>query len=120
MHASLTTPETVARQPEHADENARQLPSGRSVVVRVHDSKEELEVRSPGGEVEIRIVLTETGPVVSLRGARLELESAETVAVKCRSFEVNASEGVAIAGHEMRVKTEDDIHLNGKIIRLNC
>lgn len=118
MQASLT--QAVTRQPESADENARQLPSGRSVVVRVHDSKEELEVRSPGGEVEVRIVLTENGPVVSLRGARLELESAEAVAVKCRTFEVNASEGVNLTGHELRVKTDDDIHLNGKIIRLNC
>ena len=125
MSAALTRVETPAVE---RDDSTRQLPSGRSVVVRVNDSKEELEVRSPQGDVEVRITLTESGPVVSLRGARLELESPEAVSVKCRSFEVSTTEGtqltsagdVNITGHELRVKTESDIHLNGGIIRLNC
>jgi hypothetical protein len=89
----------------------RQLPSGRSVVLRVGDA-EELEVRSPDGEVEVRIVLTPSGPVVRLRGARLELEAAESVDVRCRDFNVRAD--------EMRVKTDGDIHMNAAVIRLNC
>ena len=90
----------------------RQLPSGRSVTLRFGDGNESLEVRSPLGEVEVRIELTDAGPVVKLRGARLELEAADAVAVRCKQFDVRAE--------EMRVKTEGDIHLNGGIIRLNC
>lgn len=96
------------------------LPSGRSVVVKTADNREELEVRSPQGEVEIHIALTASGPVVRLRGARLELESPETVAVNCRRFEVHADDEVRIAGRELRVRTESDIHMNGATIRLNC
>jgi hypothetical protein len=107
---------------------SRVLPSGRSVIVKVGDQHEEMEVRSPSGEVEVHIVLTENGPVVRLRGARLELESPETVAVSCKRFEVQTSEKtelhsageVQVTGQEMRVKTEGDIHLNGDYIRLNC
>ncbi len=106
----------------------RLLPSGRCVIVKVGDQHEEMEVRSPSGEVEVHIVLTENGPVVRLRGARLELESPETIAVNCKRFEVQTSEKtelhsageVQVTGQEMRVKTEGDIHLNGDYIRLNC
>lgn len=126
MNSALTNPASAVV--DSGAESARQLPSGRSVVVRVNDSKEELEVRSPQGEVEVRITLTESGPVVSLRGARLELESPDAVSVKCKSFEVTTTEGtslhstgdVTITGHEMKVKTEADIHMNGGVIRLNC
>jgi hypothetical protein len=89
----------------------RVLPSGRSVVLRVGDA-EELEVRSPDGEVEVRIVLTDAGPVVRLRAARLEVESAESVDVRCKNFNVRAG--------EVRVKTDGDIHMNAGVIRLNC
>ncbi|MFO0840788.1 MAG: hypothetical protein U0797_00090 [Gemmataceae bacterium] len=89
----------------------RTLPSGRSVILRVGDS-EELQVRSPDGEVELTVVLTEAGPVVRLRAARLEMETAESVDVRCKNFNVRAD--------EVRVKTDGDIHLNGAVIRLNC
>jgi hypothetical protein len=96
------------------------LPSGRSVIVKTADGREELEIRSPRGEMEVHITLTETGPVVRLRGARLELESPETVVLNCRRFEVNAAEEVRIASRELRVRTEADIHMDGATIRLNC
>ncbi len=106
----------------------RFLPSGRSVVLKVAGTCEELEVRSPQGEVEVRVTLTESGPVVSLRGARLELASPDAVTVNCRRLEVNTTEGtqllstgdLRITGREARVQTEADIHLNGGIIHLNC
>jgi hypothetical protein len=104
------------------------LPSGRSVVLRVAEDGEELEVRSPHGEVEVRITLNAQGAVVSLRGSRLELEAPETVAINCGRFEVCAAEAmqlhtagnVHISGHAMQLKTEGDMHMNGGIIHLNC
>jgi phage gp45-like len=110
----------VTQLPEvRSDASERSLPSGRSVVVRIDGGKEELEVRSPQGEVEVRITLTDAGPVVSLRGARLELETPDAVAVQCRRFEVNTTEAVEISGKEMLLQTEDDMRLKGKIIHLN-
>jgi hypothetical protein len=97
-------------------------------VVKVDGSREELEVRSPEGEVEVRITLTDGGPVVRLRGARLELESPDVVAVHCRRLEVNTTEAthllssgdVRFTGQEMRVQTQGDIRMNGDVIHLNC
>jgi hypothetical protein len=104
------------------------LPSGRSVVLKLAGNQEELEVRSPGGNVEVRILLTDQGAVVTLQGGRLEMASPDTVALICRRVEINSTEGtdllssgdVRITGREMRVQTESDIHMNGRIIHLNC
>ncbi|HMC66564.1 MAG TPA: hypothetical protein VKI65_16645 [Gemmataceae bacterium] len=105
----------------------RLLPSGRSVVLRVGECNEELEIRSPQGEMEVRITLSEDGPVVQLRSARLELEAADSFAVQCRRLELNSAEGlqlssngdIEIVGREMRVLTEGDVHMNGDIIHLS-
>jgi len=106
----------------------RVLPSGRSIVVRVQDGEESLEIHSADGNREVEVVLTDAGPVVRLSGARLELESPDAVALRCRRFDVHTTEGTAlksdggveIAGREMRVRTQGDIHLDGDYIRLNC
>jgi hypothetical protein len=70
--------------------------------------------------VELEIVLRADGPVVRLVGARLELQSAEAVAVRCQRFEVHAKEDVCLTGGERRVRTTGDIHMDGDYIRLNC
>jgi hypothetical protein len=97
-------------------------------VVKVAGDREELEIRDAEGEVEVCVILTVEGPVVRVRGGRLELDAVDTIAVRCRRFEVQTAEStelgsagdVRIAGRELRVKTQDDIHLNGKFVRLNC
>ena len=92
---------------EAAQAETRILPSGRSVVLRLAEGAEELEIRSPRGDVEVRIVLTESGPVVRVSGARLELDAAETVAVRCRRFEVRAEEDVCLDGAMIRLNSPE-------------
>jgi hypothetical protein len=87
------------------------LPSGRSVVLRINGAKEELEVRSPTGEVELVVTFGEHGPELRLRAARLDLEAVETLAVDFGRFEVRTG--------ELSVQAEGDIDLKGKVIRLN-
>jgi hypothetical protein len=110
-------------------ETARNLPSGRSVTLRTGPGQEEIEVRSPDGDVEVRITLTAQGPVVQLRAARLELQAAEEVRVECDRFAVHAREGTEIktggdmqiaADGDLRIRTEQDTHVNGRMIYLNC
>ncbi|MFT3765656.1 MAG: hypothetical protein QM820_09090 [Minicystis sp.] len=105
----------------------RVLPSGRSLVLKVGGDGEEIEIRGAGGDLDLRIILTDAGPVVSLRGARVEVDSAD-VAVRCRNFDVEATGSVRVASNqevrieadEVRTETKRDIHLNGAFIRLNC
>jgi hypothetical protein len=117
---------TQTRKPKKAA-SARKLPSGRSVVLKVADGCEELEIRSPDGDVEVRIALTDKGAVVTLRGGRLQMQSADAVSLNCRRLDVITTEGTAlgsagdvvITGREMRMKAENDIHMNGGVIHLN-
>jgi len=105
----------------------RRLASGGSLQLRTSAEGEELELRSARGDLDLRIVLTAAGPVVSLRCARLEVESPE-VAFRCDTFDVHAKGDVRLASErevsitadELRAKTERDIHLNGAYVRLNC
>jgi hypothetical protein len=108
---------TNTREPEAME---RALPSGRRLALRIGSAGEEIEIRSPAGDVEVRIALTDAGPVVSLRAARLELNAADAVAVRCRDFGVEASGEIKLEANEVRAQTEGDIHLNGAFIRLNC
>jgi hypothetical protein len=103
------------------------LPRGRTLVLRIGSAGEDIEIRSAAGEIELRIALTDAGPVVSLRGARVEVDAAD-VAFRCRDFDVQASGAARLASAgemrleagEIRAETKHDIHLNGAFIRLNC
>lgn len=105
------------------------LPSGRKVRVRVDDEGETLEVRSPTGEIEVGIRLTSDGPVLQLRGVRLEIDSTDTVAVNCKRFELRADEALALrSGGDISVQTDADIavrsegqtHFDGDWVNINC
>ena len=117
-------PSALAERPSTLE---RSLPSGRSFVMRLDDAGEQLEIRSPGGELEVSIVLGPDGPVVRLRGARLEVDSPE-IALRCRTFDVQATSALnlqsqgdlRLKGDEIRALATRDIHLNGAFIRLNC
>jgi hypothetical protein len=120
--------EVIENGEQSANASAKALPSGRSVVLRYGSGQEEIEVRSPAGDVEIRIVLTADGPVVRLGAARIELESAEDVAIRCRRFTVATSETTELhsqgdvriaADGEIRARSQADMRLDGKMIYLN-
>ena len=107
----------------------RQLPSGRSVIVSAEAGREAIEIRSANGEMEIRIALTDQGPVLQLRGARLQIDSTDTVAVNCRDFEINASNGIKLASGgdidivnagETRMKTQGSTWIDADFVNLNC
>lgn len=97
------------------------LPSGRSLAVRLGDAGEEIEIRSPEGEVEVQIVLTEQGPVVKLQAARLELAATEEIQLNARRLALHSQEQteVTTAG-VVRVQSQGDTHINGKMLYLNC
>jgi hypothetical protein len=112
---------------EHSEIVKRALPSGRTLVLRIGSAGEDIEIRSAEGALDLRITLTDAGPVVSLRGARVEVDAAD-VAIRCHDFDVQASGDVRLRSErevrfeaeDLRAETTRDIHLNGAFIRLNC
>lgn len=90
------------------------LQSGREVrVTRDAGSGESLEVRGPGGEVELRVRLTDDGPVLRLEGPRIELSATDLLKLECRRFELDATEDVAIrSGGELTLDSVDDLRIH--------
>lgn len=131
--------DSAAPAPERIEE--RSLSHGRSVLLRLGGDHEEIQVRSPGGDVELRITFTADGPVATLRGGKLNLEAVDSMTLDCKNLDVRARESAAIdcgrldvhsdanatiysedqlllAAREARVLTSDDILLNGAMVRM--
>jgi len=105
------------------------LASGTTVSVRSDPQGESIVVRAAGGKLELSIRMTDAGPVLSLKGVRLELEAADSVAVNCREFAVNAREAVRLesAGDvqvrsdaEIRLRSAGDTYVDADYVKLNC
>jgi hypothetical protein len=101
------------------------LRTGHVVVVTGEDR---VEVRDPDGEVQVTIRLDGEVPTVQLSGARLEIESTDTVAVKARVFEVRAAEKVDVRSEgelelgskkEMQFFADEDLKARAPCIWLN-
>ena len=77
--------------------------------------------------VEIKIRLTEEGPVLQMESARLSLKATEAVEIESRRVAIKGTEEVAIEGggvkveaeQEVDIDAEGDVRVVGKIIHLN-
>lgn len=104
------------------------LDRGRTLDIAKVGLTQVLEIRAESGQLELRIRLTEDGPVLQLDGARIAVTAEETVAIKCKTFTVESTEATVIQSHgEMKIKSEgelevdspSDIRIRGKMIYLN-
>lgn len=89
------------------------LRSGATVSVHTDRQGETIVLRSAGGAVDLSIRMTDQGPVLSLKGVRLEIEATEEVAVRCREFSVDARDGI-------RLTSGGSTFIDGDYVNLNC
>lgn len=96
-------------------------------VVPEGEAGQVVEIRAEDGQLELRIVLTEAGPVLQLDAVKLALR-ADDLAIDCKRLAVNASEGAAVAsGNDLTLEAEGELRTNstgdtrvvGKCIYLN-
>lgn len=123
-----TPTDTPPNGNEQLLQNPVSLKSGRVVALKVDGTSEELEIRSPEGDLELRITLTADGPVVHLKTAKLQLEATDEVAVSCKKFSLHTTEGTSLetdgnmnlaAKGEMTTHSDEDTKITGKMIYLN-
>lgn len=121
--ASLET----ATEAETSDEQRVYLDDGRQVAITRDGGRQAVEIRAASGQLELRIKLTEDGPVLVLDGVKVEL-SATSVDVACDTFNVHAREAATItsagtaavrATEQVDVESAADVVVVGKHIRLN-
>ena len=105
---------------ETSDRREIYLREGRTLSIEQSGTDDLVEVRSSSGQVELRIRLTEEGPVLQMESARLQLKASEAVEIESKRVEIRATETVQIASKdEVKVDAEGDVRVNGKTIWLN-
>ena len=118
---SVKSKEQLKHQAEEAtDRREIYLREGRTLSVETSGNDELVEVRSSSGQVELRIRLTEEGPVLQMESARLELKASEAVEIQSRRIELKATETLQLSSdNEIKADAEGEVRVNGKMIYLN-
>lgn len=112
---------------EVSDEREVYLRDGRKLVVSEQGSESLVEIRSASGMLEVRIRLTEQGPVLQMDSARLQLKATEAVEIESPRVEIKGTERIELSGGSVKVHGDEDVDLEagndvrvaGKMIFLN-
>jgi len=107
---------------EEASTEAREvyLRDGRKLVVSDAGTDQLVEIRSESGMVEVRIRLTEQGPVLQMEAVRLTLKAEESVEIESKRIELKATEQVKVQSEDgVEIEGEGDVRVVGKTIHLN-
>jgi uncharacterized protein (DUF2345 family) len=86
-----------------------------------------VEIRGASGMLEVRIRLTEQGPVLQMETARMQLKASEAVEIESARVEIKGTERVEVAGgnvkvhgdEDVEVEANSDVRVTGKMIWLN-
>jgi hypothetical protein len=112
---------------EVSDDRELYLHDGRKLVVREQGGESLVEIRSGSGMVEVRIQLTEQGPVLQMESVKLQLKASEAVEIESPRVAIHGSETLELQGKQVRVEgkeqldveSEGDVRVVGKMIYLN-
>lgn len=105
-----------------------ELKHGRKLRITHEAGGDLVEIRGSSGALEIRIEVTENGPVLRMESFRISLKAAESVDVECKEFRVNAEKGVAMKSQGsikvtgeagVEVTANGEVHVKGTKIYLN-
>lgn len=120
--------ETASEETTETDEREIYLRDGKKLVVSEKGADQLVEIRSESGMVEVRIALTEQGPVLQMESARLQLNAQESIAITSKRVEIAATEELAITAGAVDIEAETavdveakagDVKVVGKMIYLN-
>jgi phage gp45-like len=118
---SAKSKEELKHQTEEAtDRRELYLRDGKTLSVETTGSDELVEIRSSSGQVELRIKLTEEGPVLQMESVRLQLKASESVEIESKRVEIKATETLQLSSdNDVKVDAEGEVRVNGKMIYLN-
>ena len=97
---------------ETTDERELYLRDGRKVVVG--DNDQLVEIRSPSGMLELRIKLTEEGPVLQMESVRMQLKATESLEIAAKRVDIVGTEQVAVASKDVSIAAEEDVDVEAK------
>ncbi len=89
-----------------ADQREVYLRDGRTLVVSESGGHDLVEIRSGSGMIEVRIELTERGPVLRMESLAIELKAQEAITLE--------SPRVAIKGGSVKIESDEDLEVEAK------
>ncbi len=112
---------------ETTSERELYLRDGRRLVVSEVGREQLVEIRNESGMLELRIKLTEDGPVLQMESVRLSLKASEAVEIESPRVAITGTEQLELAGGQVAIKStadvnvdaEGDVKVVGKMIFLN-
>ena len=125
---TLELAQVASESAETAETRHLYLRDGRTLTVAGQGTEELVEIRASSGMLELRIKMTEQGPVLQMESVRLQLKATESVDIETKQFNVRAEESVTVASKgelklsgeaDVRVDANGEVHVNGKMIYLN-
>jgi hypothetical protein len=109
-----TSAEEEAEQTSETDEREVFLRDGRKLVVSDEGSEQLVEIRSESGMLELRIKLTEQGPVLQMESVRLQLKASEAVEIESPRVEIKGTEQLELSGGQVTLSGEEDVKVDAK------
>jgi predicted polyphosphate/ATP-dependent NAD kinase len=111
---------------EETSEREVFLRDGKKLVVSDQGNEQIVEIRNESGMLEVRIKLTDQGPILQMEGARLSLKATESVEIESQKVALKADE-LALQAKSISVTSEEDtkvtangeVRIVGKMIYLN-
>jgi predicted polyphosphate/ATP-dependent NAD kinase len=122
----LSLTEETETSTDETSEREVFLRDGKKLVVSDQGADQIVEIRNESGMLEVRIKLTDQGPVLQMEGARLSMKATESVEIESNKVSIKAEE-LTLSGTNVTVTSEEDVHVNangevrvvGKMIYLN-
>lgn len=99
---------------ETSDSREVYLRDGRKLVVSEAGSDQLVEIRAESGMVEVRIRLTEQGPVLQMEAVSLQLKASEKVEIEGAQVKITGTERLQLQGGDVEVEAERDVKVEGK------
>lgn len=106
--------ETQTATEEVTDDREVYLRDGRKLVLSEQSGEQLVEIRNESGMLEVRIRLTEEGPVLQMESARLQLKATEAVSIESARVEIKGTETVQMSGGKISVSGEEDVNVDAK------
>lgn len=102
---------------EAGSERAVYLRDGRTLTIGEQGTDQVVEIRSGAGMLELRIRLTEEGPVLQMEAVRMQLKASEAVEIESQKVTIKGSEQLALEGGEVGLKADEDVKVeaNGDV-----
>jgi hypothetical protein len=121
-------PDLATEASEAVETRQLYLRDGRTLTVSGQASEELVEIHASSGMLELRIKLTEQGPVLQMESVRLQLKASESIDLESKQINLRGEETVAVHSNgelklsgeaDVRVDANGEVHVKGKMIYLN-